>query len=109
MEHGWSRAAWAIVLEEYDQAVGINWAWQAADASMVKAPLGNKEGAGAPEATGSNPTDRGTAGCQRTLLTDAKGIPLSVVRCGANRHNSKMLMDVLDAVVVSIPALVEQE
>ncbi|WP_371827321.1 transposase [Deinococcus sp. QL22] len=42
VEHGCFCAAWAIVLEEYDQAVGINWAWQAADASMVKAPLGKR-------------------------------------------------------------------
>jgi putative transposase len=62
-----------------------------------------------PEATGSNPTDRGKAGCKRTLLTDAKGIPLSVVLCGANRHDSKMLMDVLDAVVVAVPVPQEQE
>jgi len=31
------------------------------------------------------------------------------VLCGANRHDSKMLMDALDAVVVAVPALQEQE
>jgi putative transposase len=32
-----------------------------------------------------------------------------VVLCGANRHDSKMLMDVLDAVVVAVPVPEEQE
>jgi len=74
-----------------------------------ESPSGEKGGAGAPQATGSNPTDRGKARCKRTLLTDAKGIPLSVVLCGANRHDSKMLIDVLDAVVVAVPAPQEHE
>ncbi len=74
-----------------------------------ESPSRKKGGAGAPQATGSNPTDRGKAGCKRTLLTDAKGIPLSVVLCGANRHDSKMLMDVLDAVVVAVPPPLEEE
>ncbi len=43
------------------------------DGAMTKAPLG---GAG----TGANPTDRGKKkGTKRSLLTDAKGIPISVV------------------------------
>ena len=42
VEHGCLRAAWAIVLEEYDQELGIDWEWQAADGSMVKAPLGKR-------------------------------------------------------------------
>lgn len=41
-EHGCLRAAWAIVLEEYDQELGIDWEWQAADGSIVKAPLGRR-------------------------------------------------------------------
>ena len=39
---------------------------------MTKAPLG---GAG----TEANPTDRGKKGTKRSVLTDGKGIPLSVV------------------------------
>lgn len=74
-----------------------------------QSPAGKKGGAGEPQATGSNPTDRGKAGSKRTLLSDAKGIPLSVVLCGANRHDSKMLMDALDAIVVAVPAAGEQE
>jgi len=68
-----------------------------------------KGAAGEPQATGSNPTDRGKAGCKRTLLTDAKGIPLAVVLCGAHRHDSKKLADVLAAVVVAIPRFAAEE
>ena len=42
VEHDCLRAAWTLVLEEYDQELGIDWEWQAADASMVKAPLGKR-------------------------------------------------------------------
>jgi transposase len=43
---------WRKGLAEYDEMVGIAWAWQSIDGSMVKAPL-------ALEAVGPNPTDRG--------------------------------------------------
>lgn len=52
-----------------------------------------KGAAGEDEATGS----------KRHLLTDAKGIPLAVVLSGANRHDSKKLAMVLDAVMVERP------
>lgn len=68
-----------------------------------QSPTRKKGASGTPEATGSNPTDRGKAGAKRTLLTDAKGIPLAVVLSGANRHDSQMLAEVLDAVVVPLP------
>lgn len=34
--------AWAQVVRMYDQQVGLDWTWQAADGCMVKAPLGKK-------------------------------------------------------------------
>jgi len=37
--------------------------------------------------TGANPTDHGKKGTKRSLLTDGKGIPLSVIVDGANRHD----------------------
>jgi transposase len=33
---------WAILLAAYDDLVGIDWQWQAADGCLVKAPLGKK-------------------------------------------------------------------
>ncbi len=34
--------AWAVLLTEYDAALGLDWTWQAADGCIVKAPFGKK-------------------------------------------------------------------
>lgn len=34
--------AWAVLLQEYDGAIGLDWRWQAADGCIVKAPFGKK-------------------------------------------------------------------
>jgi transposase len=34
--------AWAVLLREYDGEIGLDWAWQAADGCIVKAPFGKK-------------------------------------------------------------------
>jgi len=46
---------WRQGLLEYDEVVGIDWAWLAADGAMTKAPLGGPK-------TGPNPTDRAKGG-----------------------------------------------
>jgi putative transposase len=46
---------WRQGLLEYDAAVGIDWAWLAADGATTKAPLAGPK-------TGSNPTDRAKRG-----------------------------------------------
>ena len=51
-EKGFFKALWALGLEKYDEAKGINWTWLSADGCMTKAPL-------AQESVGKNPTDRG--------------------------------------------------
>lgn len=37
----WQRA-WALLLRTFDQDVGLDWEWQAADGCLIKAPLGKK-------------------------------------------------------------------
>ena len=54
--------------------------------------------------TGSNPTDRGKKGTKRIVLTDGKGIPLSVVVDGANRHDKKLVKRTLDAILFERPS-----
>jgi putative transposase len=54
-EAGIFQEIWRQGLLEYDQVVGIDWAWLAADGAMAKAPLGGA-------ATGPNPTDRAKKG-----------------------------------------------
>ena len=44
VEYGCFERAWARFLESYDDEVGIDWQWQAADGCLVKAPLGKKGG-----------------------------------------------------------------
>ena len=44
VEHGCLERAWARLLAVYDDAVGRDWQWQAADGCLVKAPRGNKGG-----------------------------------------------------------------
>jgi transposase len=34
--------AWAVLLREYDDALGLDWTWQAADGCIVRAPFGQK-------------------------------------------------------------------
>ena len=56
----WERAGvfheiWRQGLLAYDEVVGIDWSWLAADGAMTKAPLGGPK-------TGPNPTDRAKKG-----------------------------------------------
>jgi transposase len=42
VEQGHLQAVWGILLTEYDELIGIDWEWQAADGCIVKAPLGKR-------------------------------------------------------------------
>jgi putative transposase len=97
----WERAGvfhrlWQAGLAEYDELRGLEWAWQAVDGVLTKAPFGGA-------ATGPNPTDRGKCGTKRSLLTDGAGIPLAVVVAGANRNDLKLLAATLDGLVLARP------
>ena len=47
--------AWALLLEEYDEFVGLDLRWNAADGCLVKAPLGKKGGPARPKRPGAPP------------------------------------------------------
>ena len=53
--------------------------------------------------TGKNPTDRGKQGVKRNLMTDANGLPLSLVVAGANSHDIRLVADTLDALQTGRP------
>jgi len=55
------------------------------------------------EKTGPNPTDRGKRGVKRSLLTDARGVPLGAVIDGANRNDHKLMRRTLAAIPVRRP------
>ncbi len=42
IETGALHRAWAVLLQTYDADLGLDWAWQAADGCIVKAPFGKK-------------------------------------------------------------------
>ena len=59
---------WRRGLLDYDERVGIDWSWLAADGAMSKAPLGGAK-------TGPNPTDRAKKGPSARSSRRARGSP----------------------------------
>src|SRR5215831_7745259 len=97
--HGWFRRwvkagvfekAWKLLLEYYDEEVGIDWKWQAMDGVITKAPLGG-------EATGPSPVDRAKAGTKRSVLSDGRGAPLAVLAAGANVPDQTLALETVDS------------
>jgi putative transposase len=85
--------AWKLLLAYYDKKLGIDWKWQSLDATITKAPLGGDE-------TGPSPVDRGKSGTKRSVLTDRRGAPLSIVVTGANTHDKAVALETLDKIIV---------
>jgi putative transposase len=92
VQAGVFRRLWRAGLLTYDEQVGIDWEWPAMAGAMTKAPLGG-------DSTGPNPTDRAKRGTKRSLLTEARGIPIGLAVAGANRHDMKLV----EATLASIP------
>ncbi|MCA1679237.1 MAG: IS5 family transposase [Actinobacteria bacterium] len=93
---------WRKGLLAYDEVVGIDWDWLAADGAMGKAPLGGPK-------TGPNPTDRAKKGAKRSVLTDAAGVPVGLAHEGANRHDQKLLAATLDSIPIERPQPTEEQ
>ena len=53
--------------------------------------------------TGPNPTDRGKLGTKRSVVTDARGVPIGFTVAGANVPDYKLLEETLDAMPVQRP------
>ena len=87
------KKVWIRLLQSYDNKKGIKWTWQSLDSISIKSPLGGAM-------TGSNPTDRSKLGTKRHILTDKKGIPLSVVISSASTHDIKLVTDVMDNMII---------
>jgi putative transposase len=87
---------WAILIQQCEELNAVDWKWQAVDGRMGKARFGGDK-------IGRNPTDRGKAGTKISVATEAGGGPLGVTIAGANVHDTKLLADTLDAIVVERP------
>jgi transposase len=61
------------------------------DSASVRAPGGGRK-------TGPNPVDRRKLGSKHHLLTEAHGIPLSILLTGANRHDVSQLLKLAEAI-----------
>ncbi|WP_204038558.1 IS5 family transposase [Micromonospora qiuiae] len=79
----------AIALDAYDRIVGLLLDDLAIDGCITKAPGGG-------EIAGRSPVDRGKQGMKRSLMVEARGIPLGRVLAGANRHDSPLLKPTLE-------------
>ena len=95
-EAGLFEQIWKLMLEVYDEELGIDWKWLSMDGCITKAPLGGEE-------TGKSPVDRGKLGTKRSVLIDGRGAPLSVVVAGANRHDKTIAMQTIDEMVAERP------
>lgn len=88
---------WALLVAACAELGRVDWQWQAADTALGKARLGG-------ESIGPNPTDRAKRGTKRSLLSEGGGGPLAMVVAAANVHDTKLLEQTLEAVVVPRPA-----
>ena len=87
---------WRYIAGECEYLGGLNWQWQAVDGRMGKSRFGGDK-------VGKNPTDRGKAGTKISLATDGSGSPLGIALAGANVHDTKLLGETLDALVLEPP------
>jgi putative transposase len=87
---------WALLVEECEALGLVDWEWQAADGAMGKARSGGDK-------IGPNPTDRGKNGSKKSILTERNGGPLAVVVAGANVHDTKLLDQTIESIVVDRP------
>jgi transposase len=64
--HGCFAKAWARLLAVYDDEVGLDWQWQAADGGSVNAPLGKRGGPARRRRPGPTPPTGGSAASSGT-------------------------------------------
>jgi len=95
-KNGVMEKIWAALVEDCRELGGVSWEWQSVDGALGKARFGGDE-------IGPNPTDRGKQGVKRSVLVEQHGGPLGVVIAGANVHDTKLLAQTLEAVVVERP------
>ena len=96
VEDGLFEKIWKEMLEYYDDLIGIDWKWQSMDGAITKAPLGGEE-------TGPSPVDRAKSGTKRSILTDRRGAPLSIVITSANINDKTVAIETLDSIIVARP------
>ncbi len=103
--HGWFQRfaadglleeIWAYLVAECQELGGVRWEWQAADGAMGKSRFTGG-------ARGPNPTDRAKMGTKKSVLVEEHGGPLAATIAGANVHDTKLLAETIEAIVIPRP------
>ena len=87
---------WRQGLLDYDEAVGIDWAWLSCDGATGKAPLGGEPRQGRIRLIEQK-------GGETFASLRGAGVPIGLAHDGANRHDSKLLAPTLDSVPIQRP------
>ena len=69
----------------------IDWSCAIVDSCSVRGVCGGTQ-------AGPNPTDRAKRGSKRHVICDGRGVPLAVRLTGANRHDSRQALPLVDAI-----------
>ena len=91
-----------LVLDVYDDIVGLDLANLSVDGCHGKAPLGG-------EIAGRSPVDRAKGGMKRSNMVDGNGVPLGTVVATGNSHDSPLLgstLVLLEPLQDRLPAIV---
>jgi len=72
---------------------------------MAGCRYGHGQGAFWGDRIGPNPTDRAKNGVKRSILVEADGGPLAAIVAAANVHDTKLLEETIEAIVVERPEL----
>ena len=91
----WERV-WQDLLNECEELGDVDWTWQSVDGWLGKARLGGDE-------VGENPTDRAKNGTKKSIIVEKSGGPLGITLAPANRHDSKVLRQTIESIVVDRP------
>lgn len=100
-KNGVMEKIWAALVEDCGELGGVSWEWQSVDGAMGKARFGGDK-------VGPNPTDRGKNGVKRSVIVDQEGGPLGAVIAGANVHDTKLLAETIESIVVERPEPTEE-
>ncbi len=82
-----------MVPDAYDWMIGLDLSDIAVDGCITKAPCGGRR-------AGKSPVYRGKQGIKRSTVVYANGIPLGAIAAPANRHDSPLLEETLDAMEI---------
>ena len=83
-----------MALDAYDRLIGLELSGVVVDGCTTEAPCGG-------ERASRSPVDRVKQGMERSTVVDAGGLPLGAIAAPANRHDSPLLGEALDALEAS--------